>query len=34
MLWSDREDFDFDGEFIKLKAVRRETQAFGGSRPF
>jgi dimethylsulfone monooxygenase len=32
-LWSDREDFDFDGEFIKLKAVRAKPKPFGGSRP-
>ena len=33
MLWSDAEDFDFDGEFIKLKAVRAKPKPFGGSRP-
>jgi FMNH2-dependent dimethyl sulfone monooxygenase len=33
MLWSDREDFDFDGEFIKLKSVRAKPKPFGGSRP-
>ena len=33
MMWSDREDFDFDGEFIKLRAVRAKPKPFGGSRP-
>lgn len=32
-LWSDAEDFDFDGEFIKLKAVRAKPKPYGGSRP-
>jgi len=33
MLWSDAEDFDFDGQFIKLRAVRAKPKPFGGSRP-
>ena len=33
MMWSDAEDFDFDGEFIKLRAVRAKPKPFGGSRP-
>ncbi len=31
--WSDREDFDFDGRFIKLKGVRAKPKPYGGSRP-
>jgi FMNH2-dependent dimethyl sulfone monooxygenase len=33
MIWSDREDFDIDGEFIKLKGVRAKPKPYGGSRP-
>jgi alkanesulfonate monooxygenase SsuD/methylene tetrahydromethanopterin reductase-like flavin-dependent oxidoreductase (luciferase family) len=33
MMWSDAEDFDFDGEFIKLHAVRSKPKPYGGSRP-
>ncbi len=33
MLWSDQEDFDFDGEFIKLNTVRAKPKPYGGSRP-
>jgi FMNH2-dependent dimethyl sulfone monooxygenase len=33
MMWSDAEDFDFDGEFIKLRAVRAKLKPHGGSRP-
>jgi dimethylsulfone monooxygenase len=32
-MWSDAEDFDFDGEFIKLRAVRAKPKPYGGSRP-
>ena len=32
-LWSDQEDFDFNGEFIKLRTVRGKPKPFGGSRP-
>ncbi len=32
-LWSDREDFDVEGEFITLKTVRAKPKPFGGSRP-
>jgi alkanesulfonate monooxygenase SsuD/methylene tetrahydromethanopterin reductase-like flavin-dependent oxidoreductase (luciferase family) len=32
-LWSDREDFDFQGSFIKLSGVRAKPKPFGGSRP-
>lgn len=33
MMWSDAEDFAFDGKFIKLSAVRAKPKPFGGSRP-
>ena len=33
MMWSDKEDFDFDGEFIKLYKVRSKPKPYGGSRP-
>jgi alkanesulfonate monooxygenase SsuD/methylene tetrahydromethanopterin reductase-like flavin-dependent oxidoreductase (luciferase family) len=31
--WGPGEDFDFDGEFIKLKKVRAKPKPVGGSRP-
>jgi len=33
MIWSDAEDFDFDGKHIKLKKVRGKLKPYGGSRP-
>ena len=33
LMWSDREDFDFDGAFIKLKKVRAKPKPYGGSQP-
>ena len=33
LAWSPREDFDFAGQFIKLKGVRAEPKPYGGSRP-
>ena len=30
-IWSDREDFDFDGTFIKLKGVRAKPKPYGGT---
>jgi dimethylsulfone monooxygenase len=33
MMWSDEDDFNFDGEFIKLHAVRSKPKPYGGSRP-
>ncbi len=32
-IWSDAEDFDFDGKFIKLKNVRANPKPYGGTRP-
>jgi alkanesulfonate monooxygenase SsuD/methylene tetrahydromethanopterin reductase-like flavin-dependent oxidoreductase (luciferase family) len=31
--WSDAEDFDFDGDFIRLKRVRAKPKPFGGGQP-
>jgi len=33
LIWSEREDFDFDGQFIKLKGVRAKPKPYGGTRP-
>ena len=32
-IWSDAEDFDFEGQFIKLKGVRAKPKPYGGTRP-
>lgn len=32
-MWGDAEDFAFDGDFIKLRAVRSKPKPYGGSRP-
>jgi alkanesulfonate monooxygenase SsuD/methylene tetrahydromethanopterin reductase-like flavin-dependent oxidoreductase (luciferase family) len=32
-MWSERDDFDFDGSFIKLKNVRAKPKPYGGTRP-
>ena len=33
LIWSDRDSFDFDGRFIRLKAVRAKPKPYGGTRP-
>ena len=33
MMWSDAEDFDFDGKYINLHKVRSKPKPYGGSRP-
>jgi alkanesulfonate monooxygenase SsuD/methylene tetrahydromethanopterin reductase-like flavin-dependent oxidoreductase (luciferase family) len=33
LIWSEREDFDFDGRYIKLKSIRAKPKPYGGSRP-
>ena len=33
LAWSPCEDFDFDGQFIKLKGVRAKPKPYGGTRP-
>jgi alkanesulfonate monooxygenase SsuD/methylene tetrahydromethanopterin reductase-like flavin-dependent oxidoreductase (luciferase family) len=32
-MWSGEEDFDFDGEYLKLKRVRAKPKPYGGTRP-
>jgi alkanesulfonate monooxygenase SsuD/methylene tetrahydromethanopterin reductase-like flavin-dependent oxidoreductase (luciferase family) len=32
-MWSDGDDFDFDGDFIKLKKVRAKPKPYGNSHP-
>jgi alkanesulfonate monooxygenase SsuD/methylene tetrahydromethanopterin reductase-like flavin-dependent oxidoreductase (luciferase family) len=31
--WSEQGDFDFDGAYVKLKAVRSKPKPYGGTRP-
>ena len=33
LMWSDRENFDYDGQFIKLKQVRAKPKPYGGTAP-
>ena len=33
LMWSARDDFDFDGAFIKLKNVHAKPKPYGGTRP-
>jgi dimethylsulfone monooxygenase len=33
LAWSPREDFDFDGRFLKLKSVRAKPKPYGGTGP-
>jgi alkanesulfonate monooxygenase SsuD/methylene tetrahydromethanopterin reductase-like flavin-dependent oxidoreductase (luciferase family) len=33
MMWDREDEFDFDGDYIKLKGVRAEPKPFGGTRP-
>ncbi len=33
LIWSDRDHFDFDGEFLKLKSVRAYPKPYGGTQP-
>jgi FMNH2-dependent dimethyl sulfone monooxygenase len=32
-MWGPEEEFDFDGQFLKLKKVRAKPKPYGGSRP-
>jgi FMNH2-dependent dimethyl sulfone monooxygenase len=32
-MWSDREDFDFTGEFFQLRGVRTKPKPYGGTQP-
>ena len=33
LAWGPKEDFEFDGKFIKLKKVRAKPKPYGGTRP-
>src|SRR5271156_5908291 len=33
MIWSDREDFDFDGKYLHMKNIRGKPKPYGGTRP-
>jgi alkanesulfonate monooxygenase SsuD/methylene tetrahydromethanopterin reductase-like flavin-dependent oxidoreductase (luciferase family) len=33
MIWSDREDFDFHGKYLDMKAIRGKPKPYGGTRP-
>jgi FMNH2-dependent dimethyl sulfone monooxygenase len=33
MIWSDREDFDFDGKYLHMKKIRGKPKPYGGTRP-
>jgi alkanesulfonate monooxygenase SsuD/methylene tetrahydromethanopterin reductase-like flavin-dependent oxidoreductase (luciferase family) len=33
MIWSDRENFDFDGKYLRMKGIRGKPKPFGGTRP-
>jgi alkanesulfonate monooxygenase SsuD/methylene tetrahydromethanopterin reductase-like flavin-dependent oxidoreductase (luciferase family) len=32
-IWSDREDFDFEGKYLKMKGIRGKPKPYGGTRP-
>jgi alkanesulfonate monooxygenase SsuD/methylene tetrahydromethanopterin reductase-like flavin-dependent oxidoreductase (luciferase family) len=33
MIWSDRENFGFDGEYLHMKGIRGKPKPYGGTRP-
>ncbi len=33
LIWSEREDFDFDGNYLHMKAIRGKPKPYGGTRP-
>ena len=33
LIWSDREDFDFDGKYLHMKGIRGKPKPYGGTRP-
>jgi FMNH2-dependent dimethyl sulfone monooxygenase len=33
MIWSDKEDFDFNGKYLNMKAIRGKPKPYGGTRP-
>ena len=32
MIWSDREDFDFDGKYLHMKGIKRQAEAVSAER--
>jgi dimethylsulfone monooxygenase len=33
MIWSDREDFDFQGKYLHMKGIKGKPKPYGGTRP-
>src|SRR5262249_23825730 len=33
LIWSDKEDFDFEGKYLNMKGIRGKPKPYGGSRP-
>ncbi len=33
MIWSDKEDFDFQGKYLNMKKIRGKPKPYGGTRP-
>src|ERR1700758_4216500 len=33
MIWSDKQDFDFEGQYLNMKGIRGKPKPYGGSRP-
>jgi len=33
MIWSDRDDFDFHGQYLNMKGIRGKPKPYGGTRP-
>jgi alkanesulfonate monooxygenase SsuD/methylene tetrahydromethanopterin reductase-like flavin-dependent oxidoreductase (luciferase family) len=33
MIWSDKEDFDFQGQYLDMKGIRGKPKPYGGTRP-
>jgi dimethylsulfone monooxygenase len=33
MIWSEQEDFDFDGQYLHMKGIRGKPKPYGGARP-
>jgi len=33
MIWSDKEDFDFEGQYLKMKGIKGKPKPYGGVRP-
>ena len=33
MIWSDKEDFDFEGQYLHMKKIRGKPKPYGGARP-